>query len=312
MTYSVGMLRRSFLGCVPLPLLAQALPLLAQAPAAVPGPDRLRASIERITRSLNATWAVHVKCLETGEEVALNASQQMEAMSVIKIPIMVETFRQIEAGKFSLTDRVKLRDEDKRPGTGVIRSLDAGVELTVKDLITMMIIVSDNTATDLLFEKVGGDSVNKLMAEYGLTQTRAIAPGSVWFAALRAAKSPAEFHREGKHPYGLSSAHDMGLLLERIKTGKAVSKAASDQMMGILRGQLYTTRLPKYVTGFRVAHKTGDFLPYVGNDVGVFESARRNVIVCVFTANHFGDGAMLEDSIARVGQQVAEYFVYRD
>jgi hypothetical protein len=80
-----------------------------------------------------------------------------------------------------------------------------------------------------------------------------------------------DFHREGKHPYGLSSAHDMGLLLEKIKTGKAVSKAASDQMMGILRGQLYTTRLPKYVTGFRVAHKTGDFLPYVGNDVGVFQ-----------------------------------------
>jgi beta-lactamase class A len=176
----------------------------------------------------------------------------------------------------------------------------------------MMIIVSDNTATDLLFEKVGRDAINRLMSEYGLMQTRAIAPGSAWFAALRAAKSPAEFHRENKHPYGLSSARDMGLLLERIKTGKAVSKAASEQMMAILRGQLYTTRLPKYVSGFRVAHKTGDFLPYVGNDVGVFESARRNVVVTVFTANHFGEGFMLEDAIARVGQQVADYFVYRD
>jgi beta-lactamase class A len=299
------MLRRSFLSALSLPLLAQAQPAQTSL-------DRLRTAIERITRSVNATWGIYIKCLETGEEIALNASQQMDTMSVIKIPIMVEAFRQMEAGKFSLSDRVKLREEDKRPGTGVIRSLDAGDDLTIKDLLTLMIIVSDNTATDLLFDKVGGDSINKLMADYGLTQTRAIAPGSVWFAALRAARSPVEFHREGKHPYGLSSAKDMGLLLEKIKTGKAVSKAASDQMLQILRGQLYSTRLPKYVTGFRVAHKTGDFLPYIGNDVGIFESTRRNVIVSVFTANHFGEGAMLEDAIGRVGQQIADYFNYRD
>ena len=298
------MLRRTFLAGLPLPLLAQAPPESSL--------DRLRASIERITRSINATWGIYVKCLETKEEVQINATQQMETMSTIKIPLMIETFRQIEAGKFSLTDRIKLREEDKRPGTGIIRSLDTGADLTIKDLITLMIIVSDNTATDLLFDKVGIDSVNQLMSTYGLTQTRAIAPGSVWFAALRAAKSSADFYREGKHPYGLSSPQDMGVLLEKIKTGQAVSKAASGQMLQILRGQLYTTRLPKYVSGFRVAHKTGDFLPFVGNDVGIFESARRNVIVSVFTANHFGEGAMLEDAIGRVGQQIANYFQYRD
>jgi beta-lactamase class A len=186
-------------------------------------------------------------------------------------------------------------------------------DLSVKDLITLMIIVSDNTATDLMFAKVGGsDPVNQLMSEYGLTQTRAIAPGSVWFAALRAARSPADFHREAKHPYGLSSPRDMGVLLEKIKTGQAVSKAASDQMLQIMRGQLYTTRLPKYVSTFRIAHKTGDFLPYIGNDVGIFESQRRNIVVSVFTANHFGEAAILEDAIGRVGQQVADYFTYRD
>ena len=222
------MLRRSFLAALPLPL-----PLFAQAPQAALTPlDRLRSAVERITRSVNATWGIYIKCLETSEEVAIDATRQMDTMSTIKIPLMVEAFRQIEAGKFALSDRVKLRDEDNRPGTGIIRSLDAGADLSIKDLITLMIIVSDNTATDLMFAKVGGiDPVNRLMTEYGLTQTRATVPSFSWFAALRAAKSPADFHREAKHPYGLSSPRDMGSLLEKIKTGQAVSKGASEQML---------------------------------------------------------------------------------
>src|SRR3982751_5530591 len=92
----------------------------------------------------------------TGEEIAVNADDQMDTMSVIKVPLMAEAFRQMEAGKFKLSDRVPLINEDKRPGTGVIRSMDEGVQLTVKDLLTLMIIVGDNTATDMMFRLVGG------------------------------------------------------------------------------------------------------------------------------------------------------------
>ncbi len=274
--------------------------------------DVLRGNIERISRSVNAKWGIYTKCLETGEEIALNADEQMDTMSVIKIPLMVEAFRQIESGKFNLSDREVLKAEDKLPGTGIIRSMDDGVQLTIKDLLTMMIIVSDNTATDMIFRKVGGiEPVNELMKSYGLTQTRATAPARSWFDALRAAPSPAAFHREGKHPFGLSSAGDMGKLLEKIKTGQAVSKKSSDLMLQMMRGQVYRTRLPKYVTGFNVPHKTGDFLPYIGNDVGIFESGKRNIIVSVFTANHFGSGPNLEDAIARIGEQIADYYSFR-
>jgi beta-lactamase class A len=269
---------------------------------------RLQSNIERITRSVNAKWGIYIKCVETGEEIAINADEAMDTMSVIKIPLMVEVFRQIEEGKFALTDRVTLKDTDKRPGTGVIRSLDSGVGLTIKDLITLMIIVSDNTATDMLFEKVGGvDAVNKLMQSYGLSTIKATGPTDVWFKALRASSDALKFHMEGKTPFGLSSARDMGRLLEKIQKGEAVSKRASEQMLEIMRGQVYSSRLPKYVTGFRVPHKTGDFLPYIGNDVGIFERADRHVIVCVFDARHTGIGANLEDAIARIGEQVANY-----
>lgn len=111
-------------------------------------------------------------------------------MSVIKIALMVEAFRQVEAGKFQLGDREVLRAADKLPGTGIIRSLEDGAQLTVKDLLTVMIIVSDNTATDIIFRKVGGiEPVNELMKNYGLTQTRATEPARTWFDALRAARA---------------------------------------------------------------------------------------------------------------------------
>ena len=296
-------------------LVLSSLPLLlrAQARKETTAPlDALRTNIERLTHTVNAKWGIYIKCLETNEEIALNADEQMDTMSVIKLPLLVEAFRQINAGKFNLSDRITLHNEDKRPGTGIIRTMDEGVQLTVKHLLTLMIIVSDNTATDMLFRQVGGtETVNKLMKNYGLTQTRATGTTKEWFDALRASLSPDAFHREGKHPFGLSSPRDIGKLLEKIKTGGAVTKQASDQMLQVMRGQVYRTRLPKYVTNFNIPHKAGDFLPYIGNDVGIFESPTRNIMVSVFTANHYGVGANLEDTIGRIGEQIATYYTYR-
>src|SRR5262249_34825113 len=209
-------------------LLALALAPARAQQAPVAALARLQANIERITKSVNADWGIYIKCLETGEEIAINADRQMETMSVIKIPLMVEALRQIEAGKFALDDKVTLKDSDKRPGTGIIRSLDAGAVLTIKDLLPLMVIVSDHTATDLLFKKVGGiESVNALAKSYGLAETRATMLGEDWFKTLAAAPSRDQFHAEGKHPFGLSSPRDIGRLLKRIERGQAVSKAAS-------------------------------------------------------------------------------------
>src|ERR1700680_5283145 len=163
-------------------------PAFAQQPPAATPPPRLQGSIERITNSINAEWGIYIKCLETGEEIAIDADRQMDTMSVIKIPLMVEAFRQIEAGKFSLEDKITLKESDKRPGTGIIRSLDPGAILTIKDLLTLMIIVSDNTATDLIFGKVGGiEPVTALMDSYGLKTIRATGTADTWFKAIRTA-----------------------------------------------------------------------------------------------------------------------------
>jgi len=293
-------------------LLAAASIAFAQAPTPAAPLARLQANILRVTNSVNATWGIYIKCLETGEEIAIDADRQMDTMSVIKIPLMAEAFHQIAQGKFQLSDRVTLTDAAKQPGTGIIRSLDPGVALTVKDLITLMIIVSDNTATDLMFDKVGGtEPVNRLMEEWGLNQTRATGRADVWFKALRAAPGAEAFHRAAKTPFGLSSPRDMGRLLEKLEKGEAVSREASAQMLQIMRGQVYSSRLPRYLSGYRIPHKTGDFLPYIGNDVGVLESRDRRVVISVFTANHFGAGDRLEDAIGRVAELTGNYFAAR-
>jgi len=261
---------------------------------------------------VNATWGIYIKCLETGEEIAIDADRQMDTMSVIKIPLMAEAFHQIGEGKFQLTDRITLTKEAKQPGTGIIRSLDPGVALTVKDLLTLMIIVSDNTATDLLYDKVGGvEPVNRLMKEWGFDSIRATGKADVWFKALQAAPSAEAFHRAAKTPFGLSSPRDMGKLLEKLEKGEAVSKEASAQMLQIMRGQVYSSRLPRYVSGYRIPHKTGDFLPYIGNDVGVLETQNRHIVMSVFTANHFGAGDRLEDAIGRIAELTGNYFAAR-
>lgn len=287
---------------------------LAAQPARQPATslDRLKASIQRTTASINATWGIYVKSLDTGEEIAIEADRQMDTMSVIKIPLMVEVLTQVKGGKFALTDKYALVKDDIRPGTGVIRSLDPGATLTVKDLLTLMIIVSDNTATDALYRMVGGpEAVNRRMTAMGLKQTVAPANAKAWFDALQAERDNEKFHREAKHPFGLSTPREIGMLLEQMERGTLIDKASSDLMLQILRGQLYRTRIPRFLSGFAVPHKTGDFLPYIGNDVGVLESPGARVVVSIFTANHFGNGWTLEEAIGRISAEIGAYFGYR-
>jgi beta-lactamase class A len=298
-------------GCAAVMAWTVSVAIAAQPPLATPL-QRLDASIQRTTRSINATWGIYVKSLETGEEIAIDADRQMETMSTIKIPLMIEVLEQVKAGTFKLTDTYTFVQADSQPGTGTIQRLDYGAVMTVKDLITMMIIVSDNTATEVLYRMVGGpEAVNARMQTLGLKTTRAMNVPSKWFPAQRSAPTTEQFYREGKSPFGFSTPREMGTLLEMMERGTLVDKPSSDLMLRIMRGQLYRTRIPRYVTGYTIPHKTGDFLPYVGDDVGVLEAPGKTIVLTVFTGNHFGSGEALENAIGLVAKDVADYFSYR-
>lgn len=320
-------------------VIALLLPLTASSQTATPDKpiDRLRHSLEQISGSVSADWGIYIKSLDTGEEVAINADKVMDTMSVIKIPLLVDAYRQVDAGKLNPGDRITLTTADKRFGTGVLRTFNDGLTMTLKDALTLMVIQSDNTATDMVFSRVGGPAhVNQTIRALGLNNITATGTSFDWFRALAEAGDPEwgklspeelfkrgfpekltdadveRFHFEGKHPFGLSSARDMGRLLEMIATSQAASKKSCEQIINIMRQQQMRTRIPKYLDDVSTAHKTGDFPPYIANDVGFIETGKSRIVVVFFCAHHRGIYAELEDAVARMSEQVWDYFGYRD
>jgi beta-lactamase class A len=323
------MIRKSIVIALFLPLLAVSQ---TPSPKAI---DLLQHSLERISQSVSADWGIYVKSLDTGEEIAINADQVMDTMSVIKVPLLVDAFRQIDAGKLNPDDRITMATADKRFGTGVLRTLNDGLNLSVHDALTLMVIQSDNTATDMIFSRVGGPShVNDTMSHFGFKTIKATGTAFDWFRALGENTDPAwgkltpaelftrgypqkmsdadvqRFHFEGKHPFGLSSAREMGKLLEMIARGQAAGEKSCAEMLRILRQQQMRTRIPKYLDEVSTPHKTGDFPPYIANDVGFIETPRARVVVVFFCAHHRGIYPELEDAVARMSEQVWAYFNY--
>lgn len=314
------------------------LPMCALAQGPAPKPlDLLKHSLERTSQSVSADWGIYIKSLDTGEEITINADNVMDTMSAIKIPLLVDAFRQADAGKLDLADRIVMKTSDKRFGTGVLRTLNDGLNLSVHDAVELMIIQSDNTGTDMMFSRVGGPGhVTSTMQQLGLKNITATGTSFDWFRALGAAGDPSwdkltpeelftrgfpekmtdadveRFHFEGKHPFGLSSARDMGRLLEMIARNQAADPKSCAEMLRIMRQQQMRTRIPKYLDNVSAPHKTGDFPPYIANDLGLIETGNGRVVVVFFSAHHRGLYSELEDAIARMSEQVWAYFNYRE
>jgi beta-lactamase class A len=319
-------------------VLALTAAAVAQVPPAPPRPiDLLRARLETIAQGVSADWGIYVKSLDTGEEIAIHADNVMDTMSTIKIPLLVDVYRQVDAGKINPGDRIVMRTADKRFGTGVLRTLDSGLDLSFHDALMLMIIQSDNTATDMAFARAGGPAhVTQTMRELGLNSITATGTTFEWFRALAEPGDPSyakispedlftkgfpeklteadveRFHFEGKHPFGLSSARDMGRLLEMVAANKAASEKSCKEMLRLMGLQQMRSRIPKYMDDdTNTPHKTGDFPPYIANDVGFIETPAGRVVVVFFSAHHRGFYSELEDAIARMSEQVWAYFNYR-
>src|SRR5579871_5671094 len=314
------------------------LPAFAQAPAAPKPIDQLKQKLEQISSGVSADWGIYIKSLDTGEEIAINADKAMDTMSAIKIPLLVDVYRQVDAGKINTGDRFAMKTADKRFGTGVLRALDSGLNLSFRDALELMIIQSDNSATDMAFARVGGPAhVTQTMHELGLNSITATGTSFDWFRALAEAGDPSyakfgpeelftkgfpdkltdadvkRFHFEGKHPFGLASARDMGRLLEMMATNRAASEKSCKEMLRIMGQQQMRTRIPRFMLDdVNTPHKTGDFPPYIANDVGLIETPAGRVVVVFFSAHHRGYYSELEDAIGRMSEQVWGYFNYRE
>lgn len=205
-----------------------------------------------------------------GEAVGFNEDLPLIAASVIKLPVMVEAFRCIEVGELDPDERVTVPPEAKLPSCGALTYLHDGLTVTAMDLITLMIILSDNTATNLLIDRLDMETVNRTMAELDI-------PG----IALRRKLFDAEQSRRGVE--NTVTARGIGLLLTRMATGTLLGGKADSQMMSILKNQRLNGKLPFFLhgRGVKIAHKTGED-DGITHDVGVVY-APKPFVVCMLS-----------------------------
>lgn len=224
-------------------------------------------SITTLLTSLPGHIGLYLRDTVTGETIAHRADDPIEAASVIKLPIMAEAFRQFECGELDPSSPVTIRPEDKLPSCGALTYLSDGTTVTLRDLVTLMIILSDNTATNLLIDRLGIDRINAMIDALHLTGTR-----------LNRKLFMPELARQGIKNY--VTARDMATLLTGLMEGRVVSENASRAMLDVLRSQRLNGKMPFFLhsAGIPCAHKTGED-DGVTHDVGVIYAAHP-VVMC--------------------------------
>ena len=242
----------------------------ARAYAELPAPLRaLSHDVRSAAARLPAPSALEVLDLSTGYHTGFNASSSMPAASTIKIPVMVEVFAQLEAGRFDLDHRVTLLDRDKDYGSGELCDAPAGTTYPVSELLEKMIDISDNTATNMLIRLVGRSRINASMETLGLEHTHLsedIRTGD-WSIRHALRTSPADL------------VHLLAMMARR----ELVDEWSSNEMISILEQDEINTLLPEPLPDdVPIAHKTGSFFDTL-NDAGIVYANDTPYVIAVMT-----------------------------
>ena len=290
----------------------------------------LNERIAELSEGFDGILGVAVKHLDGGESASLNGDELFPTASVFKVPVIVELYRQVEAHILSLDEKVILREEDKVPGSGILKELSPGLSVSLLDLAALMMIVSDNTATDLVVEKVGMENINATLQRQGLERTVVVVDcRDVLFDLVGLNDLPDEEKtislfearaREtsiggswslGVEENNVATPTEMLRLLEMIVDGRAASRQSCDAIIETMRRcQTGGYRITKYLPqdGIEFAHKTGS-LPGIRNDAGIvtlLDSGERYIISC-FTRKA-ADNFAAEETIAQVSKSIYDHF----
>ncbi|RXZ00462.1 serine hydrolase [Fictibacillus sp. S7] len=256
--------------------------------------DELKNRVNGIIDPLNGEFAYYI---ETEEGyIGKNEEKVFPAASLIKLPILIEAFRQKEAGLLDLSMPVHINQKDKVGGAGVMNHLSPGASLTVLDVLTLMITVSDNTGANVMIEHAGRERINALLTELQCDQT-VLERKLMDFKAIEA----------GKNNY--TSAKDVVLLLKEIHHGKLLQNESRKMMLDILRNQQFRHKLPGSMDeeAVIIANKTGE-LQGTEHDAAIFEYNGRIIFAVVLTKNLTRE-ADARHKLAAVGTAIQDYLI---
>jgi beta-lactamase class A len=302
--------------------------------------DRLRRHIENVIRPADGEVGVAVRHLESGQALELNAGTAFPMASVFKLPVLVEVMAQVKEGKFSLDDEVDIEKPDQHLGSGILSSLTApGIKLTVRNVVNLMMLLSDNSAADILLEKVGAENVNKRLMQYGIEgiavnrscqelimdrigldyeKYKGKTLDEIVAAYQNIPERSPEDDRESIREFSLemkdqSSPAAMNALLTKIWKKEILDPESCDLIISImLNCQTGQGRIKgELPPGTAVAHKTGTIAGTV-NDAGIIylPDGQGHVALTVFSKNFSDETEDVEKIIAEVARLVYDYFYF--
>jgi beta-lactamase class A len=281
--------------------------LLSLVIAANPAGSKLESRLAPLAKAHKGKVAIAVKHLETGESFTLNADDVMPTASLIKLAVMAEVYQQAADGKVKLTDTVALRKDDKVQGSGILTEhFSEGATFPLRDAVRLMIVFSDNTATNLVVDKIGIAATGKRMKAWGFPNTM------IHHKVFKGSTTSIDPERTEKYGLGSTTPNEMIGLLEKLHQGKLVNAEASKEMLEHLKKCDDKDKFPALLPeGTMVAHKTGS-VNEVRTDAGIIYTPGGPVAVCVLT-NENEDQRWKPDNAgnvlcAKVAKEVYDYF----
>jgi beta-lactamase class A len=242
--------------------------------------------------------ALFAKNLTTGETVAVDPDTPVQTASVIKLPLMLQAYEQVRDGKLRLEQHTQLSKENIVGGSGILYLLDPGLPLTLKDVISLMMTLSDNTATNMTIDMVGLAPTNEMLARMGMKNTY------FYKKVFKPAEGPMPDDQK-KFGLGKTTAAEMAAIMESIYRCQMGSRDLCTQMMTIMRNQQDRDMLPRYLPRhneeeglYATADKIGA-LDDVRNDVALVWTVRGPVVISIFTYDN-EDQSWTPDNAAEV------------
>ncbi len=251
-------------------------------------PGKLDAAVKAKISGFKGKVSLFAKNLQTGQTYSLGGEQPVRTASTIKLAIMTECFAEAAEGKLDLKQPLKVTADEKVSGSGIVQDLSDNDELPVRDMIDLMIVLSDNTATNLILNRIGGNAVNARMSQLGLQQTRVMR--KILGDRNDLKPFPTGITEEGAKPenkkwgIGRSSPSEMVLLLDKIYRGELVSKSASEEMLAILKRQRDHDGIGRDMKDVTIASKSGA-LDALRSDVGIIYSPQGPVAMAITVDN---------------------------
>ena len=240
------------------------------------------------TKGFNGKVSLYAKNLDTGKSYGLSSDEGVRTASTIKLAIMIECFAEAGEGKLKLSEPITITEDEKVSGSGILQDLTPGDQLPIRDIIDLMIVLSDNTATNLILNRIGGNAVNTRMAQLGLAQTRVMR--KILGDGNQLKPTPSGITEEGAKPenkkwgIGRTTPHEMATLLEKLYKGELVSKTASEQMLTILKRQRDRNGIGRDMKDVEIANKSGA-LDHLRSDVGIIYSKRGPIAMAITVEN---------------------------